>query len=133
MPLVEHPEIVETLAPNSSDAPLAGGMLPWRSRRSLHCFDPQLRDPRLHIRTGDAITISEQRTRRCIPGEGLNHRLGRPLDSGRFRDGAMDDAATLVRQDHEHNKTLGGHRRYGEKVTGHAVVNLGVHAGLPRG
>src|SRR6266446_8419227 len=42
MLLVEHDDIVETLATNTADDPLAVGILPWTAWRNLHFFDTHL-------------------------------------------------------------------------------------------
>src|SRR5215475_6555963 len=44
MPLVEHDDMIETLAPDTPNEPLAVRILPRRSGRNLHFFDTHVAD-----------------------------------------------------------------------------------------
>src|SRR6516165_7099469 len=96
MPFVEDNDLIEHVATDTSDEPLAGGILPRRSRRNLHFFDAPRADSRLKSRAVDRVAIPQEIAWCFIPGKGIDDLLCRPLCGGVLGDVEMHDAASLV-------------------------------------
>ena len=64
MPFVEHDDMIEDVATETPDEPLAVGILPGAARGNLHLFDTQVFYPRLEGGTVDRVPVSQQITGR---------------------------------------------------------------------
>ena len=106
MPAVEDDDILDHVAPNAANDPLAGGMLPWTARGSFDFFDTHVLDALLERPTVDRVPVPEERARRGLPGQRLDDVLGGPLRRWMFSDVEMYDASALVRQHDEHKQDL---------------------------
>ena len=78
MLLVEDDDLIEHLATETPDEPLAVRILPWTSRGDLHFFDTHVFDTLLEQCTVDRVPIPEEIARRGLPGKRLNDLLGGP-------------------------------------------------------
>src|SRR5215472_9998325 len=86
----EHDDVIEALASDRSDEPFGVGILPWRTRcgedfldvHSLRGLGPSLEG---------VVAVSDQVSRRSVPGNRFAQLLNRPRRGGMLRDGHMDD------------------------------------------
>ena len=60
MALVEHDDMIETIATDGTDQPLNEWILPGRARCGDHSLDAQVLDPLLEDRTVDRVAITNQ-------------------------------------------------------------------------
>src|SRR6516225_8479122 len=105
--------MVQTLAANRADDPLDVRPLLRRAGRSQHFLNPKFLHLVSEIRTEDSVTVSQQETRRAVPGKRLPQLLRGPFRSRMSRHAEMENPATVVRQDQEyvpHLKANGWHR-----------------------
>jgi hypothetical protein len=132
MLLVEHDDIVQTLATDTADDPLAVGILPWTAWRNLHLVNTHVADALVKIRAVDRVSIPQEIPRRFIPGKRVDNLLGGSLRGGMLGHIDMDNAAALVRKHDEHERHLESDGRHGEEVTRHEVFNMVDQERLPR-
>jgi hypothetical protein len=64
LPFVEHNDMIEYVATETPDEPLAVGILPGPARGNLHLFDTQVFYSRLEGGTVDRVPVSQQVTGR---------------------------------------------------------------------
>jgi hypothetical protein len=133
MPYVEDDDMIEHVATDTPDEPLAVGILPGTARRNCDLFKAHVLDALVKGRTVDRVAISQQVTRRGVPGQGFDDLLGGPLRRWMFRHMNMHETTALMRQhdqDKEHSEGGGWHR---QDIAGDDVLNVIVEKGLPRG
>jgi hypothetical protein len=101
MRFVQDDHVIEALAPNGSDQAFDVGILP-RTRRA--------RDDLANAHAGnstseqvsiDGIAIPQEPAWGGVLGEGLNDLLGGPRGGGMLSDPNVDDASTVMGQQHE--------------------------------
>ena len=117
MPGVEDDDMIEHIATDTPDEPLAVGILPWTARGDLHFFDAQVFDALLERQTVDRVAISQQATWDGIPRKCLDDLLGSPLCDGMVGDVDMHDALPIVRKNQEDEQDLGHHGGTTKKST----------------
>src|SRR4029453_13853241 len=98
MSLVGEDDMIEHLAADTPDEPLAVGILPGTARGDLDFFAPYILHAVLERRTVNGVPIPEERARRGIPGKRLNDLLTGPLRRRVFGDVQMHDTSALVSQ-----------------------------------
>ena len=64
MPFVAHDDMIEYVATETADEPLAVGIVPGAARGNLHLFDTQVFYSRLEGGTVDRVPVSQQVTGR---------------------------------------------------------------------
>src|SRR5215831_10473592 len=133
MPVVEDNDMIEYVATDTSNEPLAVGILPGTARGNFDFFDAHVLDVLLKMLTVDRVAVSQQVTWGRIPGKRLNDLLDGPLRRWMFGDVEMDDASALVRQQDEHKQDLEAGSGNGKEVTRHKVFDMIMEKGLPRG
>src|SRR5919109_2061625 len=79
MPLVQYDHMIEHVAPDTADHPLAIGILPRRWGRNLHPFNARVMDSVLERGAVDGIPVPQQVTRWGVPRKRLDDLLRRPL------------------------------------------------------
>ena len=120
---IHDDHVVETFASNRADDPLGVCVLPRGPWRGEHLVDshPGCRwsDPREGV-----ITIANEIARDLVPWERLAELLGGPRGRGMVGDGHVYDAATLMRQNdqHEQESTRGG--RHDEEIGGRDLADM---------
>ena len=124
MSVVEDDDMIEHVATETPDEPLAVGILPGTARGDLDFFDADVLDAALERHTVDRVPIPEEIARRGLPGKRLDDLLGGPLRRGVFSDVEMHNATTLMSEhdkDKEHAAGRGGHRKKiaGDDICGH--------------
>jgi hypothetical protein len=75
MSVVEDDDLIEHLATDTPDEPLAVGILPGTARGDLHFFDAHVLDALLEHYTVDRVPIPEEIARRSIPGKRIDDLL----------------------------------------------------------
>src|SRR5208282_3285664 len=121
---VEHDQVIEAFAPNRSDEPFDVAILPWRAGRGrmiadLHCPNA--------MRVGWAespVAVTNQMTRRFIPGESVSHLPSDPLGSWIGSDADRDQPPAGVMQDHQAIEQLERDRAYDEQIQRSNAANV---------
>jgi hypothetical protein len=72
MPLVQHDDVVEELAPNRTDEALHEGILPGRVRCGENLGDADALHPSVKLAAVDAVSITEEKSRSFFLREGLD-------------------------------------------------------------
>jgi hypothetical protein len=107
---VPDDDVIEALTPKGADHAFHERILPGRTGRRQYVVDAHLLDRTARIQPVDRITIPDHEPRRSVPRPGLTELLRRPCRRGMCRDVHMDDAASVVRQHHEHEQHTEGGR-----------------------
>ena len=102
--LVPHDNVIETLPSEGANHMFNERILPGRMRRRQHFFDAHLLHGKPMIRSVDCITIPDDESRRGVPRPRLTELLRGPRRGRMRRDVHVDDAASVVRQHHEHKQ-----------------------------
>src|SRR5262249_32269400 len=103
MSVIEDDDMIEHVAPNAADDPLAVGILPRTSRGNLDFFDAHVLDALLERHTVNGVPIPEEIARRGLPGKRLDDLLSGPLCCRVVGNAEMQDASALVSQ-HDKDK-----------------------------
>ena len=94
--LSKHDDVVEALPPNRSDHPLNVCPLPCRAWSGQHLPNPEGFDLLHRLLTKDAVAVSKEEQRRCVPWKCLFELLNRPLGCGMGRHADVHDSPPLV-------------------------------------
>src|SRR3977135_1050097 len=76
--LIEDDDVIETFAADRADDALDIGILPWRSRRGDDLLDRHRLDTIAEGLPIRSVSISQQKARRGVPGEGLGDLARQP-------------------------------------------------------
>src|SRR5215467_6885768 len=98
--LVPHNDVIQALAPNRSDQSFHIWILPRRSRRRDHFFDPHVLGEGNDCSSENRISIADQILWR-FPGKGFSNLLRRPLFARMIRYVEVQHTAPIMRQDDE--------------------------------
>ena len=79
MAFVENDDVVQALSTNRSDQTLDVWILSGRSPSGDNLLDAHVGYTVLELASVDAISITNQESRRCVIGKRLDNLLGRPL------------------------------------------------------
>ena len=82
MPLAEHDEMVEALAPHGADEPFRKRIRPRTARRREDFRDAHALDTMAERLAEDSVPIAEKIGRPCVVREGVHELLGGPLRGG---------------------------------------------------
>ena len=130
--LTEDDEVVGALSPDGADHPFAVWILPWRSRSCDDFLDSHVPHAMTEERAIDGVAISKQKSRFGTVGrERFDDLLSRPLGRRMRRHVEVNDAPTLVREDHEAIQQAEGGRRHDEEVAGDGAVKMVPEEGAP--
>ena len=133
MSLVENDHAIETFSSDGSDKALHVRALPWASWRDQDIFYSHSLDPIPEDIAVDAVPVSEQVFRRCLPGKGLDDLLRGPLGSWIGGDIEIQDSPAVVAKDDQNVDQPEGDRVGHEEVDrneGHEVISQEGHPGL---
>src|SRR6185436_10323808 len=115
--------VVETFPSNRADHPLGVRVLPGGPWRGEHLVDAHPRrrwsDPREGV-----ITIANEIARDLVPGERLAELLGGPRRRRMAGDGHVCDAATLMRQNDQHEEESTRGSWYDEEIGGRDLADM---------
>src|SRR5215470_4608288 len=101
VPLVDHDHVVQAFSANTSDNPFRIAVLPRTPGRYRNLSDTQSVHSCTEIMTIDPITISYQVARHDVVGKRFHHLLCGPGRGRVFRDVEMQNATSVMRQNHE--------------------------------
>lgn len=101
VPLVQHDDMIKTIATYRSDQPFRVWILPGRSRRNHGFFDAHVFDALPEQVTVDRIAIANQKPWCIVVGKCFDDLLSYPLGSRMSRDVEMDNHATLMAKHNE--------------------------------
>ena len=132
MPRMEDDHVVQTRPADTPNQPLDTGMLPWTPWGDQDFFAPHVPHALPNSRSIHAIPIAQQGSWDIVPRQCLQHLLGRPRCGGMLGDMEGHDTAPLMGANQQPNQHLGGRRRDGEAVEGHAVWPVMVQKRRPR-
>ena len=101
MGFAEYYDVIETFATDRADEPLYMTVLPWRARRDrsvpgAHGLEPSGDDGAV-----GAISVTNEVSRRLIPGERLGYLPRNPLSCRISGDIGPDKLSALEAQDYE--------------------------------
>src|SRR5262245_29278725 len=133
MPVVEHDDMIEHVAANTANDPLAVRILPGTSWGDLDLFDAQMLDALLQRSTVNGVSIAEEISRCGVPRKRLDDLLGRPLCRWVFGDVEMHDTPPFVSQQDKHKQNLEASSWDGEKITRHDILDMIIEKCLPCG
>jgi hypothetical protein len=106
--LVPDDDVIEALAPEGADHAFNERILPGRTRRRHHFFDAQSLRGTPRIRSIDPIAIPDDESWRSVPRPRFAELLRGPRSARMRRDIQVDDAASVVREHHEHKQDAEG-------------------------
>jgi hypothetical protein len=106
--LVQHNDVIEALASEAANQALNERILPGTTRRRQHYFDAHLLHGTPRIGSVNGITIPDDEARRGVPRPRFAELLSGPRRGGVRRDIHVDNAASIVRQHHEHKQHAKG-------------------------
>src|SRR5215467_7539081 len=113
-PLVPHHDVIQALAPNRSDQSFHIGILPRRSRRRHHFFDPHVLREGDEFSSENRISIPDQIPWR-FPWKRFSNLLRRPLFARMIRHVEVQHTAAIMRQDDENKQYPEGRSRHSEE------------------
>ena len=96
--VMEYDHVTEALTTYASDHPLGVRILPWATWRRPYFPNAHSVNSALKVLAIDAITISEEITRRVILRKYLDYLLRRPSRRRMFGDIEVNHSAPFVRQ-----------------------------------
>ena len=130
----EHDDVVEAFPAECSVRALDEAVLPRRVRRGLDRFDVEVADTIVEAGTKDLVAVMDEEPRLCsVTGEGLNHLAQCPRGRRVGRDIEVDDASSVVTEDHEaieQPKEGSGHDEEVARSSDIHVVSEEGHPGL---
>ena len=132
MVVVEDDHVVDAVSAQGSDEAFHEWILPRGSRSRLHLLDAHVIDTAGELVTVDTIAVTEQISRRAVPGKRFHNLLCGPFRTGRLGHVEMDNPSSVVGQDDEDEQHVERHRGHGEEVDGHEVFRMVVEKRSPR-
>lgn len=98
MLVIQDDDMIEYIATDTPDEPLAVRILPGTTRGALHFFHAYILDAVLERHTVDRVLIPEEISWCRVPGKRLNDLLGRPDRGWMFGHIDMHDTSALMSQ-----------------------------------
>jgi len=114
----EDDDVIQTLAPYGSDQSLHIGILPGTRRTRDDLGDAHAGDTALADGTVDGIAVSQEPLWRGVFRRRGDDLLRRPFGRRMFSDCHMDDTASLMREDNQHEQHAARQCRPREEVHG---------------
>jgi len=111
MSLVQDDHAVQAFAADTPDQPLEVGVLPWTPGSNQYFFNGHVLHPLPKRDAIDAVPMAQEIAWRFFPRKRAHHLLRGLLRSRVFRDIKMDDAASFMGQDEQHEEHIVCHRR----------------------
>src|SRR5260370_34067398 len=99
--LIEDDDVIETFAADRADDALDIGILPWRSRRGDDLLDRHRLDTIAEGLPIRSVSVSQQKARRGVPGEGFGDLARQPTLCRVLGDIEMDDFSSLMAEDEQ--------------------------------
>src|SRR6516164_5729256 len=124
VPLVDHDHMVQAFSANTSDHPFRIAVLPRTPGRYRNFLDTQSIYSCCEIMTVDPVTISHQVARHGVVGKRFHHLLCRPFRRGMICDVEVDNASSVMRQNHEEIQHAELYGRNREEVDRDHLANM---------
>ncbi len=124
MGLVEHDEMIQTIAAYGTDDRFTRRILqgcPWCNQ---HFLDAHVLDALLEVVTVDAVPVAQKKTWGFVVGEGVDDLLGGPFGVGMVGHVEVNGPPPVMTQHDEHVENAERDRRHGEEVAGSDVGNM---------
>ena len=131
MPLVQHDDMIQALAPNRSDHPFDEWTLPGRAVRGDDLLDAYVLDSLPKLTAVDGIAIPYEESRCLFPREGLDNLLSRPFCCRVRSDVEVRNSATLVAENKKRVEDAKCRCGNSEEVDSHNVANVIGQEGPP--
>ena len=131
MALAEDDDVVQTLAPNGSDQSFRVRILPRTRRGSDDFLDAHRGHAPPEAIAIDGVAIPQEPSRGGVIRKGFDDFLRRSVRGGVLRDPQMNDASTMMGQQHEHEHHASREGRYGEEVQRHQRRHMIREEGAP--
>jgi len=106
MSLVQDDHVVQAFAAKTPDQPLDIGILPRTPGSDHDLLNSHMLYSLLKGGAIDAVAIAQQIPWGLVPREGVDDLLGGPLRRRMLRDIKMDDAASFMGQDEQHEEHI---------------------------
>src|SRR6266849_9638738 len=113
--LLPHNDVIQALAANRSDQSFYIWILPRRSRRRDHFFDPQALREGNQFSSENRISMPDQILWR-FPWKRFSNLLRRPLFARMIRHVEVHHTAAVMRQDDEDKQHPEGRSRHSEEI-----------------
>ena len=130
--LVLHDDVIEALAPDGTDHAFNERILPGGRGAVSTSSMPICCTVRREIRSVNRVTIPDDESRCGVPWPRLAELLRGPRRGRMRRDVQVDDAASIVRQHHEHKQHAKGGGRDREEVDRGELGDVIGEEGAPR-
>src|SRR6266849_6316749 len=128
--LVPYNDVIQALAANRSDQSFYIWILPRRSRRRDHFFDPHALREGNPFSSENRISIPDQILRR-FPWKRFSNLLRRPLFARMIRHTAVHHTAAVMRQDDENKQHPEGRSRHSEEIHRDHLLHVICQEGPP--
>ena len=129
--LIGDDDVIKTLSTNRPDETFHVGVLPrraWSREDFLHAERGSHGRPSIER----GITVAEHVSRRLVPGKRFAELLRHPRGRRVIGDRHVDDAAALVRENHEHEQEPAGGRRDDKEIGGGDLLDMVGEKRAPR-
>ena len=130
--LVQHNDVIQTLAADRTDQAFDVWILPGRSPRRDNLFNAHVGHTRFELVPVDAISIANQEARDFVVGECFDNLLCRPLGRRVLGHVEVDHRSSVMSQDDKSEQNVESSRRNREKVDCHDVLQVIVEECSPR-
>ena len=124
VPFVERNEVVETLAPDGSDEPLAPRVGRWRPDGSLQYPDAAVPNRLIDVLCEDGVSVMDQKPVRVIERKEFAKLLDAPFRRRMDRDVRVQNAARADLHRNEHVKKSERSRHRNQEVAGHDALRV---------
>src|SRR5919106_2897759 len=114
--LAEHEDMIQALAPDRADEPLAERVLPRALRRREHLLDPHALHAAPELLAIDLVAITQEIAWGGVVWEGVDELLRGPGGGGVLGHVEVDDAPAVVGEDDEDEEDAETSGRHGEEV-----------------
>ncbi len=131
MVLAEHDDVIQAFSPNRPNDPFHVRRLPWGSIRDDDLFDAHVFHALAEVVTVDAVSISNQESRRFFVWKCLDDLLSGPACGWVWRHIAMNDSPSVVPKDHEAVEQLETHSRDDKEVNRRDIPDMVLEEGSP--
>ena len=114
--LAEYEDMIQALAPDRADEPLAERVLPRALRRREHLLDPHALHAAPELLAIDLVAITQEIAWGGVVWEGVDELLRGPGGGGVLGHVEVDDAPAVVGEDDEDEEDAEASGRHGEEV-----------------
>jgi hypothetical protein len=132
MPFIQNDHLLEHLTADTANESFDVRILPWRVRCDDGLVDAHVPHPLPKGRGVDTVPITQEVSRRFLPGKCFHDLLRRLRCRGMLGDVEVDDPTPLMGKDDKHEKDLARHSWHRKEVHRDKVLHVVLQEGLPR-